>query len=160
MVDGLRRGKPTNITTTRNPHTGNPSRNRPSATSRMGEVMTEKQERNSGANRAESVTDLSIPQYLTAADLASKFQLHVSTIRHEIQEGKLEAVKFGSGYRIDPAHVPNWLEARKVVSMNDRKPVTLRRGSGKETQFGAMAREMDRAGREAPAETVRHAEAS
>lgn len=104
---------------------------------------------------------MSIPEYLTAAELASRVKLHVSTIRHEILEGKLPAIKFGSsGYRIDPADVADWLESRKVVCMNDRQAVTLRRGNTAKTAFGEMAREMDRAGSEAPAETVRHAEAS
>ena len=109
---------------------------------------------------AGSVTDDGIPDYLTVADLAAKVQLHASTIRHEIQGGKLKAIKFGSGYRIDPADVSTWLESRKVICMNDHKAIPLRRGNRTETEFGQVARQMDRAGRETPPETVRHAEAS
>ena len=95
-----------------------------------------------------SVTAEGIPEYLTVADLAAKVQLHASTSRHEIQEGRLRAVKFDS-YRIDPADVAEWLEARKVVCIGDKKPVTLRGGNRKETAFGEMARSMDRPGQQA-----------
>lgn len=100
-----------------------------------------------------------LPDYLTVAQVAAKVQLHESTIRHEIIEGRLPAVKFGS-YRIDPDDVCRWLEARKVVRIEGVKPVPLRRGNSEETSFRQMARQMDSAGRESSPASVRHKKAS
>jgi excisionase family DNA binding protein len=86
---------------------------------------------------------LDIPDYLTAPELASKMKLHVSTIRHEIAEGRLPATKWGSGYRIDPKDVDPRLELRRVPAGISTQPVPLRRGNPNETQFGKMAREME-----------------
>jgi excisionase family DNA binding protein len=103
---------------------------------------------------------MNVSEYLTVNQLASKVQLHPSTIRHEIAEGLLPAVSIGGRYRISAEDAATWLEALKVPAPGFAQPLPLRRGNTKETPFRKLAREMDSAGREAPAEAIQLKEAS
>lgn len=103
---------------------------------------------------------MSIPDYMTVAELAAKVKLHRKTICHEIREGRLPAIEFGSGYRIDPADVEVWLSSRRVACTTNVEPIPLPRGNTDETAFRQMARQMDRSDGQAQAAPIRHAKAS
>lgn len=92
---------------------------------------------------------MSIPTYLTVADLAERLQLHPDTIRQEIAEGKLPAFKIG-GYRIDPLDAERWIESRRVTAAAPR-PVVLSRGNTQESRFAQVARQVEGRGRGAQA---------
>lgn len=72
---------------------------------------------------------MEIPEFITVRKLAGRVGVREGTIRADIHDGKLPAVKFGSGFRIDPGDVPAWLETRRLVPIR----ATVRGGDGSGT---------------------------
>lgn len=64
---------------------------------------------------------MTIPDFITVKELADKLKIREETVRHEIGEGKLPAVKVGNGWRIDPKDALAWIESRKVSHLTARR---------------------------------------
>ncbi|MGB1582907.1 MAG: helix-turn-helix domain-containing protein [Solirubrobacterales bacterium] len=100
-----------------------------------------------------------IPNFLTVPEVAAKLKLRKETVRSYIAEGELPAVRFGQSYRIDPADLEVFIDARKVTCIQRAKRVSSRRANPNETPFGKMARQVDGRGGDAAIEDVQHRKA-
>ncbi len=80
---------------------------------------------------------------LTVEQVAGRLNLRKETVRQEIADRNLAAVKIRSVWRIDPADLDAYLEARKVTCIQSAKRVPSRHAKSDETDFGKMARAMD-----------------
>lgn len=54
------------------------------------------------------------PHALTLAEIAETYRLSVRTLLRYIEQGELEALKIGRGYRVTREQLAAWLERRTV----------------------------------------------
>lgn len=54
-----------------------------------------------------------IPNLISVAAMAKKFNVSTSTLRQDIRRGLLPATKFGHVWRIDPRNIKSYLAAKR-----------------------------------------------
>lgn len=99
-------------------------------------------------------------QLLTVPEVAKQLNVRKETVRQEIADLNLPAVKIRSVWRIDPDDLSKYLEDRKVTCIQSAKRIPSRHAVEDETAFGQRARQMDGRGGSSAVENVQGRRAS
>ena len=96
-----------------------------------------------------------VEQHFTVPEIAERLHLDAGTVRQEIYDGHLAAIRFGRQFRVAASDLQAWLDRRRFRPEAAPSVESPRGSTTNETSFGQMAREVGRCPRLTPVQNVR-----